>query len=43
MRHRVRALHRVKTGALTYGGQHDSEVTFEITLESAGEITFTAL
>ena len=28
---------------LTYGGQHDSEVTFEITLESAGEIIFTAV
>ena len=27
---------------LTYGGQHDSEVTFEIGLESAGEIIFTA-
>ncbi|MCB1491905.1 MAG: phage major tail protein, TP901-1 family [Rhodobiaceae bacterium] len=28
--------------ALDYTGQHDGEVTFEITLESAGALTFTA-
>jgi len=27
--------------ALEYGGAHDGEVTFEISLESAGAITFT--
>ncbi|MBO6814628.1 MAG: phage major tail protein, TP901-1 family [Rhizobiaceae bacterium] len=27
--------------ALEYAGQHDGEITFEIALESAGEITFT--
>lgn len=27
--------------SLEYGGQHDGEVTFDIALESAGEITFT--
>ncbi|WP_334174999.1 phage major tail protein, TP901-1 family [Pseudoxanthobacter sp.] len=29
--------------ALEYGGEHDGEVTFEMALESAGELTFTAL
>lgn len=29
--------------ALEYAGAHDGEVTFEITLESAGELTFAAL
>ena len=29
--------------ALEYGGQHDGEVTFEIVLESAGEILFQAV
>lgn len=29
--------------ALEYGGNHDGEVTFEIALESAGEVKFTAL
>lgn len=29
--------------ALEYAGRHDGEVTFEIALESAGEITFAAL
>ncbi len=29
--------------ALEYTGQHDGEVAFEIALESAGQITFTAL
>ncbi|MCO5133845.1 MAG: phage major tail protein, TP901-1 family [Phyllobacteriaceae bacterium] len=28
--------------ALEYGGQHNSEVTFEIVLESAGEVLFQA-
>ena len=28
--------------ALEYTGQHDNEVTFELALESAGELTFTA-
>lgn len=28
--------------ALEYGGQHDGEVTFELALESAGALTFTA-
>jgi len=28
--------------SLEYSGQHNGEVTFEIALESAGEITFTA-
>ena len=29
--------------ALEYAGEHDGEVVFEITLESAGRLTFTAL
>lgn len=29
--------------ALDYGGQHDGEVTFELALESAGALTFTAV
>lgn len=29
--------------ALEYGGQHDGEVTYEIGLESAGVLTFSAL
>ncbi|ALV29580.1 phage major tail protein, TP901-1 family [Pannonibacter sp. Q-1] len=29
--------------ALEYAGQHDGEVTYEIALESAGELAFTAL
>lgn len=29
--------------ALEYAGRHDSEVTFELTLSSAGQLTFTAL
>ena len=29
--------------ALEYSGNHDGEVTFEIALESAGPVTFTAL
>lgn len=29
--------------ALEFGGRHDGEVTFELSLESAGELTFTAL
>ena len=28
--------------ALDYTGQHDRELTFDLTLESAGELTFTA-
>ena len=28
--------------ALEYGGRHDGEVTFDLALESAGEIVFTA-
>lgn len=28
--------------ALEYGGQHDGELTFELALESAGSLTFTA-
>ena len=28
--------------SLEFGGRHDGEVTFEISLESAGELTFTA-
>jgi TP901-1 family phage major tail protein len=29
--------------ALEFGGQHDSEITFELALESAGELTFAQL
>ena len=29
--------------ALEFAGAHDGEVAFDITLESAGELTFTAL
>lgn len=29
--------------SLEFGGRHDAEVTFDIALESAGELTFTAL
>ncbi|MBZ0215978.1 MAG: phage major tail protein, TP901-1 family [Fimbriimonadaceae bacterium] len=29
--------------SLEFSGQHDGEVTFEMSLESAGELTFTAL
>jgi TP901-1 family phage major tail protein len=29
--------------SLEMGGRHDGEVTFELSLESAGELTFTAL
>lgn len=29
--------------SLEYSGQHDNEVTFDISLESAGELIFTAL
>jgi TP901-1 family phage major tail protein len=29
--------------ALEYAGQHDGEVTFEMSLESAGELSFTTL
>lgn len=29
--------------ALEYGGEHNGEVTFEMTLESAGALTFTVL
>ncbi|WP_417667345.1 phage major tail protein, TP901-1 family [Roseibium sp.] len=29
--------------ALEYAGRHDGEVTYELALESAGELTFTAL
>ncbi len=29
--------------SLEFGGRHDGEVTFELALESAGELTFTAL
>jgi TP901-1 family phage major tail protein len=29
-------------GTLEFTGSHDGELTFEITLESAGEIAFTA-
>lgn len=29
--------------ALEYAGQHDGEVTYEMALESAGELTFTAI
>ncbi len=29
--------------ALEYSGQHDGEVTYEIALESAGELAFAAL
>lgn len=29
--------------ALEYGGNHDGEVVFEIAMESAGELSFTAL
>ncbi|WP_417684645.1 phage major tail protein, TP901-1 family [Roseibium sp.] len=29
--------------ALEYAGRHDGEVTYEIALESAGELTFTAI
>jgi len=29
--------------ALEYGGNHDGEVIYEIAMESAGELTFTAL
>lgn len=29
--------------ALEFTGQHDSEVTFELSLESAGQLTFTTL
>ncbi len=29
--------------ALEYAGEHDGELTFELTLESAGELTFAAL
>jgi TP901-1 family phage major tail protein len=28
---------------LEFGGRHDGEVTFELALESAGELTFTAI
>src|SRR6185312_13985051 len=30
-------------GSLEFAGSHDGELTFEIALESAGEVTFTAL
>jgi len=29
--------------ALEYAGEHDGALTFELTLESAGQLTFTAL
>lgn len=29
--------------SLEFGGRHDAEVTFDLALESAGELTFTAL
>jgi TP901-1 family phage major tail protein len=29
--------------ALDYSGRHDAEVTFELALESAGDLTFTAI
>lgn len=29
--------------ALEYAGRHDGEVTYEVAMESAGELTFTAL
>jgi TP901-1 family phage major tail protein len=29
--------------SLEFGGRHDGEVTFELALESAGELTFTAI
>ena len=29
--------------SLEFGGRHDGEVTFELSLESAGELSFTAL
>lgn len=29
--------------SLEFGGRHDAEVTFDIALESAGELTFTAV
>jgi TP901-1 family phage major tail protein len=29
--------------ALEFGGRHDGEVTFELALESAGQLTFTAV
>ena len=29
--------------SLEFGGRHDGEMTFDLALESAGEITFTAL
>jgi len=29
-------------GALEFAGSHDGELTFEISLESAGEVTFDA-
>lgn len=32
-----------QVAALEYAGRHDGEVTFELTLSSAGELTFTAL
>ena len=32
-----------KVTALEYGGNHDGELVYEIALESAGELTFTAL
>ena len=28
--------------SLEFAGEHDGEVTFELSLESAGELTFTA-
>lgn len=30
-------------GALTYAGQYNAEVTFDITMESAGALTFTSV
>ena len=30
-------------GALTYAGQYNAEVTFDITMESAGALTFTSM
>ena len=29
--------------SLDFGGRHDGEVTFDVSLESAGELTFTAI
>ena len=32
-----------QVSAVDYTGQHDRELTFDVTLESAGELTFTAV